>query len=314
MSMTGSEVTLQRESFSSALRIWSTAKAYVALTKPKIMLMLLVTCYSAMVVAEGRVPNIGITFNTLLGLAISAGAGAVLNMWYDRDIDTVMKRTSSRPIPAGLVPATNALIFGLLLEALSTGFLAITVNLATALLSLSGSAFYVLIYTMWLKRRTAQNIVIGGAAGAFPPLVGWAAVTGHLSWMAWLMFAVIFLWTPPHFWALALYKNEDYVRAGVPMMPVTRGFRHTKHLMVVYALLLFATTLVPCFAPSVVGSVTVAYTIPVTLLGITFTGMTVRCLLEPDTSLVWAKRTFLMSLLYVPIWFLAIVLGSFPLV
>lgn len=280
--------------------------AYVALTKPKIMVMLIVTAYSAMMVAGHHVPSILLTVKTLLGLAGSAGAGAALNMWYDRDIDGVMERTSARPLPSGVVSARAAFLFGIALAALSTVFLAVTVNGLTALLSLAGCAYYVVVYTMWLKRRTPQNIVIGGGAGAFPPLVGWAAVTGHLSWLAWLMFAVIFLWTPPHFWALALYKNEDYVRANIPMLPVVKGFRHTKIQMLVYTLLLFASTLVPCFF----HGVTLVYTTLSLILGIGFTTLAIRCLMEPDHSMVWARRMFFGSLTYVPVWFLAIVIGS----
>lgn len=304
MSLVRTEITFS-EPTSSRLS-WSVMKDYIALTKPKIMIMLLITAYSAMIVAAGQMPNICLSVETLLGLAMSAGAGATLNMWYDRDIDLLMQRTTSRPIPSGRVPAVNALIFGLTLAGLSTVFLAVAVNVTAAVLSFSGFIYYVVIYTMWLKRRTPQNIVIGGGAGAFPPLVGWAAVTGHVGWIAGLMFAVIFLWTPPHFWALALYKNDDYVRANIPMLPVIRGFRRTKISMLVYAILLFGATLVPAF----LGTFTWVYMIPTVLMGTVFITLSICCLRESDGSMIWAKRMFLSSLLYVPIWFLASVLGT----
>jgi heme o synthase len=299
------------ESRAHSLRsTWRTIQAYIQLTKPKILVMLLMTAYSGMVVAAGGAPPLRLTLFTLGGLALSSGAGAVLNMWYDRDIDEVMRRTHQRPLPSGRVSPRGALSFGVGLAMLSTVLLAETVNLLTAALSLAGCLYYVVVYTMWLKRRTPQNIVIGGGAGAFPPLVGWAAVTGHLSWPAWLMFAVIFLWTPPHFWALALYKNEDYVRAKIPMMPVVRGFKNTKWQMFIYTLLLLFTSLIPL----AMGRVTAVYAIPTVLVGVMFCALAVLCLRESDGSTVWAKRMFFFSLLYIPVWFLAIVVGTHGMV
>ncbi len=277
MSVVRSDVALlQRPKVS---RLPEILGAYIALTKPKIMVMLVITAYSAMILAGNHLPSIGRTLATLIGLAVSAGAGAALNMWYDRDIDGLMKRTVRRPIPMGIISANQAFIFGVILAGLSTVFLAVTVNRLTAFLSLAGCVYYVVVYTMLLKRRTPQNIVIGGGAGAFPPLVGWAAMTGHLSWMAWLMFAVIFLWTPPHFWALALYKNDDYVRANIPMLPVVRGFRYTKISMLLYVLVLFGVTLLPC----AFHTVTFLYTLPILILGIGFTALAICCLNEPES-------------------------------
>ncbi|GMA51167.1 hypothetical protein GCM10025857_25240 [Alicyclobacillus contaminans] len=305
MSMISGDVHAIPNQADSVRSVWKTVQAYVALTKPKILVMLLITGYCAMVVANRGVPSAFLTAATLVGLALSSAAGAVLNMWYDRDIDGLMRRTSSRPLPTGAVKPGHALVFGIGLEAASFALLYGLVNPLTALLSFLGFVYYVLIYTIWLKRRTPQNIVIGGGAGAIPPLVGWAAVAGHLSWLAWLMFAVIFLWTPPHFWALALYKNEDYVRAGVPMMPVVRGFRSTKRQMFAYSVVLLTATLIPSFT----GTATLVYTVPTVVLGGLFSMLAWRCLREPDTSMIWAKRLFLSSLLYLPVWFLAIVLG-----
>lgn len=306
MSMVQNELSMVESRAHTVRRTFNTIQAYVTLTKPKILVMLLITAYSAMVVGAGSAPTLWLTFITLFGLALSSAAGAVLNMWYDQDVDAVMTRTKARPLPSGLVSSIGALIYGIMLEVLSTVLLATLVNGLTALLSFLGFIYYVVIYTMWLKRRTPQNIVIGGGAGAFPPLVGWAAVTGHLAWPAWLMFAIIFLWTPPHFWALALYKNEDYVRAGIPMMPVVRGFKHTKIQMFVYTVLLLLATMLP----SVLGSVTRVYTIPALFLGIGFCLLGAQVLRERDGSLKWAKKMFFFSLLYVPVWFVVIVLGT----
>lgn len=273
-----------------------TVKAYIALTKPKILVMLLFTAYAAMFVGAGRVPHLFVTIFTLVGLALSSAGAATLNMWFDRDIDALMKRTEKRPIPMGLVKPSHALIYGLLLGLTSVLVLGIFVNWLTSLLSLAGFVYYVVIYTMWLKRRTPQNIVIGGGAGAFPPLVGWAAVTGHLAWAAWVMFLIIFFWTPPHFWALALYKNEDYVRANIPMMPVVRGPRVTKFQSLMYAILLLGISL----SFLIDGTVSVLYFIVATVLGIVFIVHNIMLWRENDQKFIWAKRTFIYSLVYLP--------------
>ncbi len=280
-------------------------RAYFDLTKPRIMLLLLFTAYCAMLVGARGVPDARVTLWTLLGLAMSCGGSASLNMWYDRDIDALMKRTSSRPVPAGLVQAQNALWFGLILEVLSVLLLASMVNVLTALLSFGGFVYYVFVYTMWLKRRTPQNIVIGGGAGAFPPLVGWAAVTGHLGIAALLMFAIVFFWTPPHFWSLAIYKNDDYVKANIPMMPVVRGVRTTKWQSFGYTLVLLASSVGLYFT----GSVNLVYLIVALLAGLAFTVYTVLLIREDDSSVKWAKKTFKFSLLYLPVVFLCMVVG-----
>jgi protoheme IX farnesyltransferase len=277
--------------------------AYLELTKPKIQIMLLFTAYCAMIVAHHGFPGWATTLATLFGLALSTGGSAAINMWYDRDIDAIMGRTSQRPIPTGRVSANRALGFGLLLIVLSFVSLDYFVNPLTAWLSVSGAFYYAVIYTMWLKRRTPENIVIGGGAGSFPPLVGWAAMTGHLGIASVIMFLIIFLWTPPHFWALALYKNSDYVKANIPMMPVIKGPRSTKVQSIIYAVLLFAVSLLL----PLTGAVGIAYTIIAAVAGAVFLAFTVMSYREPATEFKWAKRTFLISLAYLPVVFLFMV-------
>ena len=267
---------------------------YVALTKPRIMALLLVTAYCAMVVANQGLPAFGITSTTLVGLACSVGGAHAFNMWYDRDIDAIMERTRRRPIPAGRMTANHAIWMGVGLELLAVGILWRGANLLTAGLAFSGFVYYVGIYTLWLKRRTPQNIVVGGGAGAMPPLVGWAAVNGHLAVAPLLMFLMVFLWTPPHFWALALYRNQDYRRAGVPMMPVVNGERTTKRQMLVYALMLLASTVGLYFTGTVGG----VYLTVASLVGILFVMACVMAFRESLPHTLWAKRTFMASLMY----------------
>ena len=217
---------------------------YFALLKPRVMSLVVFTGLVGMVLAPGSLhPVLAIT--ALLCIAIGAGASGAINMWYDADIDAVMSRTKARPIPQGRITAEEALGFGAVLAVGSVLVMGLAVNwVAAAILALT-IGFYVFIYTMWLKRRTPQNIVIGGAAGAFPPMIGWAAVSGDLSLLPILLFAIIFMWTPPHFWALALYRSDDYARAGVPMLPVVAGDRETRRQILIYSLLLVPLTLSP---------------------------------------------------------------------
>ena len=221
----------------------ATLRDYIALTKPNVMSLLLFTTLMAMFIAQRGVPAPWLVLWTLLGGAFAAGASGALNMYFDRDIDAVMTRTRARPIPSGRLPAHHALIFGLALGVASFAVLALGANLLAALLALAGIAFYVGVYTLWLKRTSVQNIVIGGAAGAVPPLVGWAAVTGHLDLTAALLFLIIFLWTPPHFWALALIAKGEYAKVGIPMLPVIRGDAVTKQHIVAYSVALVVLTL-----------------------------------------------------------------------
>ncbi len=287
------------------VRDWGTlGRAYLALTKPRIVALLLVTALCAMIVADGGLPPLGRTLWTLFGLGLSCGSANAVNMWYDRDIDRVMVRTRRRPLPTGVLRPADALWAGVIGQAASIVVLALLAGRLAALLSFLGYAYYVGVYTLWLKRRTPQNIVIGGGAGAFPPLVGWAAATGHLSWAAWLMFLIIFLWTPPHFWALALYRQEDYRRARIPMMPVVRGERATKWQSLAYAVLLVAAS-ATLYLTGVVG---VAYLAVALALGLGFVALSVRLLFERLPDVTWAKRAFHFSLAYLTIVFAAMVL------
>lgn len=221
-----------------------TLGAYYRLTKPRIIVLLLITTVPAMMLADGGFPSWWLVLATLVGGSLAAGAANAINMYLDRDIDEVMRRTRSRPLPAHQVPPQRALAFGFWLGACSFLFLAMTVNVLSATLALAAIAFYVVVYTMWLKRSTVQNIVIGGAAGAAPALIGWAAVTGSLALPAWVLFAIVVVWTPPHFWALSLRFSGDYAAAGVPMLPVVKGEDETRRQIFLYSLVLFATTLV----------------------------------------------------------------------
>jgi len=225
----------------------ATWRDYLVLTKPKVIVLLLVTTVGAMFVAAGGMPPLLVLLGTIVGGYLSAGAAGVYNMIYDRDIDVYMQRTAKRPMVTQVVSTRNAVIFAVTLTLLSFVVIWATSNLLAALLSWAGIAFYVLIYTMWLKRSTWQNIVIGGAAGSIPPLVGWAAVTGELSLLAWILFGVIFVWTPVHFWALALMVKSQYSKVGVPMAPSVIGDKATVMQMVMYTFLTIFLTILPFF-------------------------------------------------------------------
>ncbi len=217
-------------------------KGYVALTKPRIIELLLITTVPAMVVAKRGIPSLSAMLITVVGGTLAAGGANAVNMWYDRDIDSVMRRTKNRPLVTGEVSPGGAMAFAIVLEVVAFAMLTVGDNLLSALLALSAALFYVFIYTMWLKRSTSQNIVIGGAAGAVPVLVGWAAVTDSLSLAAWLMFAVIFIWTPPHFWGLAFRYSDDYSAAGVPMLPSVASRKRSAGEILVYTVVLAAVT------------------------------------------------------------------------
>lgn len=232
---------------SSRPALRATLGAYVALTKPRIIELLLITTVPAMVVAAGGWPSTWLVVATLIGGTLSAGGANALNSYYDRDVDEMMRRTSRRPLPRHQVPPAHARVFGWALGAIGFGFLWVTTNLLAASISTAALLFYVFVYTRWLKRSTDQNIVIGGAAGAAPVLVGWAAVTGTVDLPAWIMFAIVFTWTPPHFWALAIRYEKDYASAGIPMMPVVRGTDVTTRHMFLYSgvMVLFSMALIP---------------------------------------------------------------------
>jgi protoheme IX farnesyltransferase len=275
---------------------------YLTLTKPKVQSLLLFTTVTTMYVAGD--PSLGLIFLTCLGGALSAGGAGAINHAVDRDIDRMMARTANRPVASGRVSAHAATIFGLTLATASFLLLSLTVNPLAATLSLSGFVGYVCVYTLWLKRRTPQNIVIGGAAGAVPPLVAWAAVTGGLDGMAFYMFAIVFFWTPPHFWALSLLMKDEYAKAGVPMLPVVRGEDETRRQILLYTVLLYAVTQLPFCA----GGLGVVYVIPSMLLGATFIAFSIKLLRTADRK--WALRTYLFSLGYLALLFLSMAIAA----
>ncbi len=274
-------------------------RAYVGLTKPRIIELLLVTTVPAMVVAARGVPAPSLVLATLVGGTLAAGSANTMNSWLERDIDQVMHRTARRPLVRHTVEPRNALIFGLVLGVASFVWLTLLVNLLSAALALAANLFYVLVYTMGLKRRTTQNIVIGGAAGCVPVLVGWAAVTGEVSLPAWALFAIVFAWTPPHFWALALRYREDYARAGVPMLPVVRGVHETARQILLYTILMVAVTLL--FGP--VGQMGAIYLVTALVLGTVFITRAVQLLLAPSERA--AMRLFRYSITYLALLFTA---------
>ncbi|MBT3793508.1 MAG: protoheme IX farnesyltransferase [Rhodospirillales bacterium] len=267
---------------------------YVALLKPRVMSLVVFTGLAGLVLAPGNLHPV-LALIALLCIAVGAGASGAINMWFDRDIDAGMTRTRERPIPAGRMAPGEALGFGITLAVGSVAIMGIGVNwVAAALLALT-IGFYVFVYTMWLKRSTPQNIVIGGASGAFPPMIGWAAVTGDVTWMPVIMFSIIFLWTPPHFWALALYKADEYAKVGVPMLPVVAGPRATKRQMVFYSLLLVPVTILPWS----LGYSGMLYGISASVLGLVFIVGAFRVMFaSKDYSDAAAKALFAYSILY----------------
>lgn len=298
-------------SVESAKRSFSMAesdkwKAYLALTKPRIALLMVFTAICAAIVAEGGLPSAWTITAMAIGLAWSAGGAAAINMWYDHDMDKVMDRTMNRPLPNGQIPRRAALLFGIGLELLSLIWFLLFVNVVTTVLSIVGFLYYTVIYTMWLKRRTPQNIVIGSGAGAIPPMIGWAAVTGDLGWPAVIMFAIIFFWTPPHFWPLAIVRNDEYVRAGVPMMPAVRGLRSTKKQSLIYTLILLPTSFVLSFTGAVGG----LYLAIAILSGLVFLYYQLRLWYESDHRTEWAGRNFYASITYLAVLFTAMAIDS----
>jgi len=279
-------------------------KDYITLTKPRIMTLLLLTGACGMVVGAGGFPSAGLFVVTMAGLALACGGASALNHVIDRDIDRHMRRTDKRPVAADRVAPTRALEFGLALSALSFVLLASLVNVLSALLALAGGLFYVFVYTRWLKRSTPQNIVIGGAAGAVPPLVGWAAATGNVTVPALFLFAIVFFWTPPHFWALALLIRGDYEAAGVPMLPVVRGERATTKQIVLYTIVLLAVSA----APFLYGTLGLPYLVAAVALGAAFFVLALGLRRRPTPRR--AALLFHFSLLYLALLFVAMALDA----
>ena len=269
--------------------------------KPHVTVLLLGTTLAAMTIAGTGLPPFSVVLATMVGGALAAGSANAINCWYDRDIDKLMSRTKSRTLPAGRISDTHALIFGIVIGALSFLILGIFANWLAASLALSAILFYVFIYTMWLKRTTTQNIVIGGAAGAVPVLVGWAAATGRVDWAAFWMFAIIFMWTPPHFWALSIVLKKDYARAGVPMLPVVKGENATYRQIVLYTVLLMATSL-PLYFMHTLG---IIYLVSALALGGGLLALAIR--LMRIRTLKEARSVFWFSNYYLALMFAAMV-------
>jgi protoheme IX farnesyltransferase len=278
---------------------------YAALLKPRVMSLVVFTGFVGLHLAPGHLHPV-LAAVAVLCIAVGAGASGAINMWYDRDIDALMSRTKNRPIPAGRMAPGDALGFGCFLAGTSVVLMGLAVNwVAAALLALT-IAFYVFVYTVWLKRRTPQNIVIGGAAGALPPIVGWAAATGEVAPAAVALFALIFFWTPPHFWALALYRAGDYARAGVPMLPVVAGARTTKRQMLLYTLVLW-----PCaLAPYLLGVAGAVYAGAALALSAGFTGLALKVWLDPTHRS--ARQMFGFSILYLFLLFALLLIDRAP--
>jgi heme o synthase len=266
---------------------------YVELMKPRVMSLVVFTAFVGLLIAPGHVHPM-VAFTALLCIAVGAGAAGALNMWYDADIDARMTRTAARPIPSGRVAPGEALAFGLMLAVGAVVVLGLLVNVIAAALLAVTIAFYVVVYTMWLKRLTPQNIVIGGAAGALPPVIGWVAATGSFAVEPVLLFAIIFFWTPPHFWALSLYRTGDYARAGVPMLPVVAGARETRRQIVLYTLLLAPLGI----APWLFGYAGLSYGIVALATGAIMIALALRVRAEEERAHTASKRLFGFSILY----------------
>jgi protoheme IX farnesyltransferase len=299
-------MSIQSEISESDLTFEPSVGDFIQLMKPRVMTLVVFTALAAMFAAPGPINPILGTI-AIITIAIGAGASGALNMWYDADIDARMARTAARPLPRGRVTGEEALSFGGVLAVCSVLTLGVLVNWTAGVLLAITIAFYLFVYTMWLKRRTPYNIVIGGAAGAFPPMIGWAAVTGNVSLDSLLLFLIIFMWTPPHFWALSLYRCRDYERVGVPMLPVVSGLKETRRQILIYSVLLVPLAVAPYF----VGLGGVTYLICSAVLGAAFLALAVRVYIttegrEADTA---ARQLFWFSILYLYLLF-AVLLGE----
>tara|TARA_R100001244_G_scaffold6593_43_gene8543 strand:+ start:4230 stop:5135 length:906 start_codon:yes stop_codon:yes gene_type:complete len=283
----------------------ASARDLFALTKPRVMSLVIFTALCGLLAAPGSIhPVIG--FTAILAISLGAGASAALNQWYESDIDAVMKRTSGRPLPAGRMDRETALHFGIGLSVFSVLLMGVAVNWFSAAFLAFSIFFYAVVYTIWLKRSTPQNIVIGGAAGAFPPAIGWAAVTGDVTLMPVLLFAIIFFWTPPHFWALALFVNSDYSKAGVPMMPVVAGRRSTRHQIFGYSMVLAAVTVAP-FILGLAGAIYGAAAIALSAIFCGLSWQVARSQTSEPKDMAAEKRLFKFSILYLFALFAAVV-------
>ena len=300
-----SDVTLRQMSAAGVAQAHPAADigVFIALLKPRVMSLVVFSGAAGLLVAPGTIHPV-IAAVAVLCIAVGAGAAGAINMWYERDIDALMARTRDRPVPRGEVAPEDALGFGIALSLFSVMIMGLAVNWVAAALLAFANAFYVFVYTMWLKRRTPQNIVIGGAAGAFPPMIGWAAVTGGVSVESLTLFLIIFLWTPPHFWALALYRDGDYAKAGIPMLPVVAGRWETRKQILAYTILLALTAV----APSVLGFAGLFYATVAALFSALFVVCAVRLLRADDDRR--ARQMFGFSILYLFMIFTALVVDG----
>ena len=278
--------------------IW--ASDYLALLKPRVMSLVVFTGFAGLVLAPGQLDPL-ISLIAVLCIAVAAGGAGAINMWYDRDIDALMARTRDRPIPAGRLAPQKALAFGFFISVIAVILMGVAVNWMAAALLAFANAFYIFVYTVWLKRRTPQNIVIGGAAGAMPPLIGWAAVTGSMGLESCSLFLLIFMWTPPHFWALSLYRSDEYAEAGVPMLPVVAGKDATRRQILIYTILLVPVS----FAPLALGIAGYVYATCAIAMGGGLLFLAYRIITRRDDHA--ARRMFQYSIIYLFILFLALI-------
>ena len=276
-------------------------KDYLMLMKPRVMSLVVFTAISGMLLAPGNIHPL-IAFVSILCITIGAGSAAAINMWYDRDIDAIMKRTQKRPIVTGAVKADEALAFGIITGTMAIIMMAVSVNIISAALLAFTILYYIYIYTIWLKRTSVQNVVIGGVSGALPPIIGWASVTGNISWQAFSLFAIIFIWTPPHSWALALYRSADYKNCNIPMMPVIKGVLYTKKQIMLYSILMFFISLWPYF----LNISSHLYLITAIISGLTFLYYAVNLFADTEQNHV-AKKLFWYSIFYLFIIFFSLI-------
>lgn len=281
---------------------FASIKDYYSLLKPGVMSLIVFTAIAGFVLAEGE-KNIFLIAITLIAISLASGGAAALNMWYDYDIDKIMQRTKNRPLPLGKILPDDALAYGIILCLIALILIFLSSNKLASIILLIAILFYVLIYTIWLKRRTAQNIVIGGAAGSFPPLIAYVSITNHISIEAILMFMIIFLWTPPHFWALALYRNDDYQKAKIPMLPVVSGIKKTLYYIIFYSILMAIATYLLAIYSTKLGLIYLAF---VTIANIAFGFYLFRLIKKPnkDTSI----KAFIFSIFYLFIIFTALII------
>ena len=276
-------------------------KDYLMLMKPRVMSLVVFTAISGMLLAPGNIHPL-IAFVSILCITIGAGSAAAINMWYDRDIDAIMKRTQKRPIVTGAVKADEALAFGIITGTMAIIMMAVSVNIISATLLAFTILYYIYIYTIWLKRTSVQNVVIGGVSGALPPIIGWASVTGNISWQAFSLFAIIFIWTPPHSWALALYRSADYKNCNIPMMPVIKGVLYTKKQIMLYSILMFFISLWPYF----LNISSHLYLITAIISGLIFLYYAVNLFADTEQNHV-AKKLFWYSIFYLFIIFFSLI-------